>query len=106
MLLSSGVTITYAHRAALVGMRLDLILGLLATLILGFIFCYVQYFEYSNALFSINDSIFGSLFFMLTGFHGLHVIVGAIFLTVCLFRHLAYHFTRFHHIGLECAIWY
>jgi cytochrome c oxidase subunit 3 len=64
----------------------------------------VQGYEYQNALFSINDGIFGSLFFMLTGFHGFHVLVGTIFLIVCLYRQINYHFTRRQHVGLEACI--
>jgi heme/copper-type cytochrome/quinol oxidase subunit 3 len=74
------------------------------TVFYGILFTFIQYYEYTVCLFSINDSVFGSLFFMLTGFHGLHVMVGTIFLIVCLFRHLSLHFTVNHHVGLESAI--
>jgi len=106
ILLSSGVTITCAHRGILVGERATTINGLIATIIYGIIFTYVQSYEYNVAPFSINDGVFGSLFFMLTGFHGLHVLVGTIFLIVCLWRQLEYHFTRRQHVGLEAVIWY
>lgn len=106
ILLSSGVTITWAHRAVFSSDRHDMGNGLWATIGYGFLFSCIQYYEYSVAPFSINDGIFGSLFFMLTGFHGLHVFVGAIFLVVCLARHINYHFTSNHHVGFECAIWY
>jgi len=75
-----------------------------ATIAYGVFFTFVQGYEYNVAPFSINDGIFGSLFFMLTGFHGFHVLVGSIFLIVCLYRQIAYHFTRRQHVGLECAI--
>jgi cytochrome c oxidase subunit 3 len=70
----------------------------------GLIFTVVQAYEYNIAPFSINDGIFGSLFFMLTGFHGFHVLVGTIFLIVCLYRQINYHFTRRQHVGLEACI--
>jgi len=78
--------------------------SLLATIGYGLFFTCIQYYEYLISPFSINDSIFGSLFFMLTGFHGFHVLIGSIFLIVCLIRHLKYHFTNDHHVGFECAI--
>jgi len=78
--------------------------GLITTIFYGFLFTIVQYYEYKMAPFSINDSIFGSLFFMLTGFHGIHVLVGSIFLVICLYRQINYQFTRIHHVGLECSI--
>ena len=80
--------------------------SLLATIFLGLYFTSIQLYEYQHASFSINDSIYGSVFYLLTGFHGFHVIIGTIFLIVCFFRHLAYHFTREHHLGFEMAIWY
>lgn len=106
ILLSSGVTITVAHRGIVAKSRYITICGLLSTIIFGFIFTVIQSYEYNIAPFSINDGIFGSLFFLLTGFHGIHVLVGSIFLIVCLCRHLLYHLTHKHHLGLECAIWY
>ena len=78
--------------------------GLLATISYGVLFTSIQYYEYTVAPFSMNDGIFGSLFYMLTGFHGIHVLVGTIFLSICLIRHLRLHFTINHHVGLECAI--
>jgi len=106
ILLSSGVTITCAHRAILAGERVATTNGIIATVLYGVIFSFVQGYEYNVAPFSINDGIFGSLFFMLTGFHGIHVAVGTIFLMVCLYRQVKYHFTRRQHVGFECAIWY
>ena len=106
ILLSSGVSITCAHRAILAGERSATINGLIFTILYGIIFIFVQAYEYSVAPFSINDGIFGSLFFMLTGFHGFHILVGTIFLIVCLYRQINYHFTRRHHVGLEASIWY
>jgi len=106
ILLSSGVTITCAHRAILSGERAATINGILATVAYGVVFTFVQAYEYNIAPFSINDGVFGSLFFVLTGFHGIHVLVGTIFLLVCLHRQREYHFTRGHHLGFECAIYY
>jgi cytochrome c oxidase subunit 3 len=103
-LLSSGVTITCAHRAILAGERKATIIGTLNTVVYGLLFSLIQAYEYNDAPFSINDGIFGSLFFMLTGFHGFHVIVGSIFLLVCLHRQINYHFTRRQHVGFECGI--
>jgi heme/copper-type cytochrome/quinol oxidase subunit 3 len=110
ILLSSGVTVTWAHKAITAGFiapasgvvgynaRSQVFFGLALTIILGLIFTGVQLFEYIHSGFSINDVI--------TGFHGFHVLVGTIFLIVCFFRHVSYHFTRDHHLGFEIAIWY
>ena len=80
--------------------------ALVLTQMLGALFLLLQIYEYIHASFTITDSVYGSVFYMLTGFHGFHVLVGTIFLAVCFFRHLAYHFTSDHHLGLEMAIWY
>jgi cytochrome c oxidase subunit 3 len=106
VLLSSGVSVTWAHRAIISGLRADTIKGLFITIMLGIIFTELQLFEYISANFSINDSIYGSVFYLITGFHGFHVLVGTIFLIVCLRRQLNYHFLKEHHFGLEAAIWY
>jgi heme/copper-type cytochrome/quinol oxidase subunit 3 len=106
ILLSSGITVTVAHKGILAGERSMTTKGLLATIFYGFIFTLIQGYEYTYAPFSINDGIFGSLFFIITGFHGFHVIGGSIFLGVCLKRQINYHFLKKQHVGLECAIWY
>jgi len=106
ILLSSGVTVTCVHKAMLVGERNSMTKGFIATIAYGVIFTFVQLYEYNVAPFSINDGIFGSLFFMLTGFHGAHVLIGTIFLIICYYRHLNYQFTINQHVGLECGIWY
>jgi cytochrome c oxidase subunit 3 len=106
ILLSSGVTITTAHHAILSGERISTTIGIIATIFYGVIFTFIQAYEYNVAPFSINDGIFGSLFFMLTGFHGFHVFIGTLFLIICFSRQINYHFTRRQHIGFECAIWY
>jgi heme/copper-type cytochrome/quinol oxidase subunit 3 len=77
--------------------------GLVYAILLGVAFTACQLYEYSVAEFSINDGIFGSIFYVSTGFHGLHVIIGTVALFVCLIRHLLYHFLIDHHIGLELS---
>lgn len=106
ILVLSGASITWAHYAIVLGSRVDAIRGFFLTLGLGFIFTGFQVLEYFEAPFSISDSVFGTTFYMLTGFHGIHVIVGACFISVCFIRFLNYHFTRRHHLGFEFAAWY
>ncbi|MFO1189471.1 MAG: cytochrome c oxidase subunit 3 [Alphaproteobacteria bacterium] len=106
LLLTSGVTVTWAHHALREGNRVDTIRGLAITVLLGIAFTCVQAFEYSHAAFGFRDGIYSSTFFMATGFHGFHVIVGTIFLTVCLIRAVKGHFTPDHHFGFEAAAWY
>jgi len=106
ILLSSGVTVTWAHHALKAGNRQHLILGLLLTVILGFTFLGTQAYEYGQAAFAFADGIYPSTFFLATGFHGFHVFVGAVFLTVCLFRAKSGHFTQQQHVGFEAAAWY
>ena len=86
ILLTSGTTVTWAHHALLHNDRKGLIWGLVCTVVLGLIFTCVQAYEYTHAPFSFGGNIYGSTFFMATGFHGFHVIIGTIFLIVCLFR--------------------
>jgi cytochrome c oxidase subunit 3 len=110
ILLSSGVTITWAHWGLKKNSRAQLIWGLLATVALGFVFLGFQAYEYAHAYTEMNltlkSGIYGTTFFMLTGFHGLHVTIGAIILTVVLLRSLAGHFTPDHHFAFEGAAWY
>lgn len=106
ILLSSGVSITWAHRAFFVHNRLEVIQGLILTIVLGIIFTGFQGFEYTTSEFSINDGIYGSIFYMATGFHGFHVLIGTLFIFFCLVRHYKYHFTVEHHFGFEAAAWY
>lgn len=106
ILLTSGTTITWAHHALLNNDRKGLIWGLFITIILGILFTATQAFEYSHAEFKFADNIYGSTFYMATGFHGFHVIVGTICLTVMLFRAMAGHFTPKQHFGFEAAAWY
>ncbi|WP_126452435.1 cytochrome c oxidase subunit 3 [Sulfuriflexus mobilis] len=110
ILLTSGVTITLAHWALKKANRGALIFWLLATVVLGFVFVGFQVAEYGHAYGELNlklsSGIYGSTFFMLTGFHGLHVTIGAIMLTVMLFRAIKGHFTEENHFAFEAAAWY
>src|SRR5437868_2803060 len=106
ILLTSGTTVTWAHHALIHGDRRGLIWGLTLTVILGAIFTSVQAYEYSHAAFSFGGNIYGATFFMATGFHGFHVLVGTIFLLVCLVRAYRNDFTPQQHFGFEAAAWY
>jgi cytochrome c oxidase subunit 3 len=106
ILLLSGTTVTWAHHALKDGNRRGLITGLACTVALGLSFTCVQAYEYSHAAFGFRENIYSSAFFMATGFHGFHVIVGTIFLTVNLIRAIRGHFTPNHHFGFEAAAWY
>jgi cytochrome c oxidase subunit 3 len=106
ILLTSGTTVTWAHHAIINGNRKGLVQGLALTVALGMSFTALQVLEYSHAAFKYGGNIYGATFFMATGFHGFHVIVGTIFLAVCLFRAMAGHFKPDHHFGLEAAAWY
>ncbi len=106
ILLTSGTTVTWAHHALLHGDRKGLINGLWLTIALGALFSCVQAYEYMHAAFTFSGHIYGATFFMATGFHGFHVLVGTIFLTVCLIRSYKGHFTPTHHLGFEFAAWY
>ena len=106
ILLTSGTTVTWAHHALKEGKRGGLIWGLILTVVLGLLFTGVQAYEYGHAAFGFTDGIYSSTFYMATGFHGAHVIIGSIFLIVCLGRALAGHFKPDHHFGFEAAAWY
>jgi heme/copper-type cytochrome/quinol oxidase subunit 3 len=106
ILLTSGATVTWAHHAIVAGERRETIIGLLLTILLGVVFTLLQAFEYADASFNISDGVYGTTFYLATGFHGFHVLIGTIFLTVCLYREIEYHFTREHHFGFEAAAWY
>jgi len=106
ILLSSGVTVTYAHHSIIQGNRKGALYGLIATVLLAVIFTILQGVEYSVSSFTISDGIFGSCFYLGTGFHGVHVIIGTAFIAVGLWRVLAYHSTDNHHLGLESSILY
>ena len=110
ILLTSGLTVTWAHHGLKENKRKQLINGLIATVFLGFLFVGLQAYEYMHAYSELNlklsTGIYGSTFYMLTGFHGFHVTLGAIMLTVILFRCINGHFTKDNHFGFEAVAWY
>jgi heme/copper-type cytochrome/quinol oxidase subunit 3 len=107
LLISSGVTAVFAHKSMTYRFgRYNVFRGLGLSIAYGIAFTCFQMWEYKTAGFSINDSIYGSIFYVSTGFHGLHVIIGTVALIVCFIRHYYYHFTMEHHIGFECSLWY
>merc|ERR1712126_470875 len=103
VLISSGIRVTWAHHSLIEGNYSQTSQGLGITVILGIYFTFLQGLEYYEARFSFADGIYGSTFFIATGFHGLHVIVGTIFLAVSLYRHVGREFRRSHHFGFEAA---
>ncbi|MHA7818956.1 MAG: cytochrome c oxidase subunit 3 [Erythrobacter sp.] len=106
ILLCSGTTVTWAHHALIHGDREGLKQGLWATIALGVLFSGIQAYEYSIAPFNFGQNTYSSAFYMATGFHGFHVLIGTIFLIVCLFRAYKGHFTPRQHFGFEAAAWY
>nr|WNH42670.1 cytochrome c oxidase subunit 3 [Neoperla aethiopica] len=106
ILLASGVTVTWAHHSLMENNHTQALQGLFFTVILGIYFTILQAYEYIEAPFTISDAVYGSTFFVATGFHGLHVIIGTTFLLICLLRHARFHFSSNHHFGFEAAAWY
>lgn len=106
LLLLSGVYITVVHMAIKSGNAAKVFENFTYTLICGIFFTCIQIFEYIYAPFTISDGVYGSTFYMLTGFHGAHVLAGSVFIIVCFIRSIYGHFTRNHHVGFECAAWY
>nr|YP_002970972.1 cytochrome c oxidase subunit III [Nerthra indica]ACJ69461.1 cytochrome c oxidase subunit III [Nerthra indica] len=106
ILLCSGITVTWAHHSLMENNHSQAMQGLFFTVILGIYFTMLQAFEYYESSFTISDSVYGSCFFMATGFHGIHVIIGTSFLMICLMRHIMFHFSSKHHFGFEAAAWY
>nr|YP_010946315.1 cytochrome c oxidase subunit III [Allacta bruna]WGO57033.1 cytochrome c oxidase subunit III [Allacta bruna] len=106
ILLSSGVTITWSHHSLMENNYNQTLQGLFFTVTMGIYFTMLQMYEYFQSPFTIADSIYGSSFFMATGFHGLHVIIGTMFLITCMLRHISLHFSSNHHFGFEAAAWY
>ena len=106
ILLSSGATVTWAHHSIVAGAKKEAINALCVTVGLGLLFTLLQAFEYIETSFCIADSVYGSTFFVTTGFHGLHVMIGTLFLLICLGRLIYSQFTNTHHLGFEAASWY
>nr|YP_009019391.1 cytochrome c oxidase subunit III [Hirudo nipponia]AGL10931.1 cytochrome c oxidase subunit III [Hirudo nipponia] len=101
ILLSSGVTVTWAHHSLKYGKRKEFMFALMVTISLGLYFTLLQVGEYFNSPFSIADSVYGSVFFVATGFHGIHVIIGSLFLFISFFRSSQLHYSKVHHLGFE-----
>ena len=106
ILLASGATVTRAHHAILKNQNETVTANLNYTLVLAYLFTKLQVWEYSVSTFKISDSIYGSIFYLMTGFHGIHVFIGTCFLFICLIRLELGHFSRNYHFGFEAAIWY
>nr|AWV84386.1 cytochrome oxidase subunit III [Platypedia putnami] len=106
ILLCSGITITWSHHSMMEGKHLECVISMVMTVLLGIYFSMLQGYEYIEAPFCISDSIYGTCFFMATGFHGIHVIIGTTFILVCIFRQIMFHFSSTHHFGFEAAAWY
>jgi len=106
ILLTSGATVTCSHACLLHSQPFSATLYLGSTILLGIFFSFVQCYEYHACSFTIADSAYGSCFFLATGFHGLHVLLGTVFLTVMLFRVHSNHFSTTHHLGFVFSAWY
>lgn len=107
ILLTSGFTITWRYyELSKIENRNSGIYSLFITAFLGVFFLLLQIIEYKSTFFTITDRVYGSLFFIITGFHGLHVLVGTLIIIVCLVRIIKFHFSKRHHVGFEICIWY
>nr|QZZ18351.1 cytochrome c oxidase subunit III [Sobrala sp. SL-2021a] len=106
ILLSSGITITWAHNSLMNNNYNQMLKSMILTVMLGIYFTLLQGYEYMESPFCISDSVYGATFFMATGFHGLHVIIGTMFILVSTFRMNSLHFSNEHHVGLEASAWY
>nr|YP_010531156.1 cytochrome c oxidase subunit III [Athalia arunachalensis]UXW93378.1 cytochrome c oxidase subunit III [Athalia arunachalensis] len=106
ILISSGVTITTTHHSLMNNNKKETLNSLMLTIILGVVFTLLQAYEYKMASFTIADSIYGATFFLTTGFHGIHVLIGTTFLMINFFRIMKNHFSTNHHFGFEAAAWY
>nr|AFU50288.1 cytochrome c oxidase subunit III [Disteniazteca fimbriata] len=106
ILLTSGLTVTWAHHSLMENNYNQALQSLTLTVIMGIYFTILQAYEYIESPFTISDAVYGSSFFMATGFHGLHVIIGTTFLLICLIRLYFNHFSSTHHFGFEAAAWY
>jgi cytochrome c oxidase subunit 3 len=103
ILLSSGISVTWAHHALINGHHNTFVSSIAITIFLGVYFSSIQAIEYFESSFNISDGVYGSSFFVATGFHGLHVLIGTTFLAICLLRGRKGHFRVFHHFGFEAA---
>ena len=106
ILLASGFVLTISHHAIVLGNKHLTLVSLFFTILLGATFLFFQFNEYRFGGFTISDSVFGSVFYFLTGLHGLHVIAGVLFLFFCWLRLYFDHFTTEHFLGFDFAIWY
>nr|YP_010610907.1 cytochrome c oxidase subunit III [Seasogonia rosea]WAP91741.1 cytochrome c oxidase subunit III [Seasogonia rosea] len=106
ILLASGVTMTWAHNAIVNKNLSHSMQSIIITIVLGIYFSILQLYEYIESTFCISDSIYGSTFFMSTGFHGIHVIIGTIFIMISMLRIMKLHFSNIHHVGFEASAWY
>nr|YP_010692631.1 cytochrome c oxidase subunit III [Machaerotypus stigmosus]WBV77372.1 cytochrome c oxidase subunit III [Machaerotypus stigmosus] len=106
ILLSSGVSMTWSHSALLTKNYSQAMKSMLITIILGVYFSTLQMYEYVESPFCISDSVYGSSFFMSTGFHGIHVLIGSIFILISIVRLKKLHYSNYHHVGFECSAWY
>nr|YP_010531117.1 cytochrome c oxidase subunit III [Dentathalia scutellariae]UXW93339.1 cytochrome c oxidase subunit III [Dentathalia scutellariae] len=106
ILISSGATITWTHHSLMNNNKMESMKSLMLTITLGILFSILQGYEYKMAPFTITDSVYGSTFFMATGFHGLHVLIGTTFLYINFNRIKSNHFSTYHHFGFEAAAWY
>lgn len=106
ILLASGVRVTWAHHSLVESEWYSGVVALGLTVFLGLYFTLLQGYEYIEARFRISDSVYGSVFFIATGFHGFHVMIGTRFLLVCFYRHFFSHYRGYHHFGFEAAAWY
>nr|AJT35529.1 cytochrome c oxidase subunit III [Phrixothrix hirtus] len=106
ILVSSGITVTWSHYMMNMNNYSQTLISLAITIFLGFYFSILQMFEYMEAKFTMTDSVLGSTFYFATGMHGMHVLIGNLFLLTCLIRQMKNHFSMTHNVGFESAIWY
>nr|WCS40528.1 cytochrome c oxidase subunit III [Gilpinia sp.] len=106
ILVSSGATVTWTHHSLMNNSKNESLKSLMLTIMLGIIFSMFQWFEYNEAPFTMTDSIYGSTFYISTGFHGIHVLIGTTFLLINFLRIYFNHYSKFHHFGFEAAAWY
>ena len=106
LLVGSGSFLTAGHLEVRAGRRIRALQGMFICILMGFLFTLIQFYEWKVTSFTFNCSVYGNCFFLITGFHGLHVIIGTIFLISQYIRIVLYHVTTNHHVGLKCAVWY